>query len=77
CVSAEHSTYFTAFNSFANFSPTSNVIGRCLIFANFRCRKDRHEDQSEFRPAGTVSSCSDVLSPAPTAILFINLNNYI
>lgn len=34
-VNAEHSTYLTAFNSFANFSPCSNVIGFCLFFANF------------------------------------------
>jgi hypothetical protein len=34
-VNAEHSTYLTAFNSFANFSPCSNVIGFCLFFASF------------------------------------------
>lgn len=35
CVKAEHSTYLTAFNSLANFSPCSNVTGFCLFFANF------------------------------------------
>lgn len=35
CVSAEHSTYLTAFNSLANFSPCSIVMGFCLFFANF------------------------------------------
>lgn len=25
CVNAEHSTYLTAFNSFANFSPEKNI----------------------------------------------------
>lgn len=35
CVNAEHSTYLTAFNSFANFSPCSIDIGFCLFFANF------------------------------------------
>lgn len=34
-VNAEHSTYLTAFNSFASFSPCSNVIGFCLFFASF------------------------------------------
>lgn len=34
-VKAEHSTYLTAFNSFANFSPCSYVMGFCLFFANF------------------------------------------
>ena len=29
CVIAEHSTYFTAFVSFASFSPCSCVIGFC------------------------------------------------
>ncbi len=32
---AEHSTYLTAFNSRANFSPWSIVITRCLFLANF------------------------------------------
>lgn len=35
CVSAEHSTYLTAFNSFASFSPCSEVIGFCLFLASF------------------------------------------
>ena len=35
CVKAEHSTYFTARNSRANFSPFSNVIGFCRAFASF------------------------------------------
>lgn len=35
CVRAEHSTYLTAFNSFASFSPCSEVIGFCLFLANF------------------------------------------
>lgn len=35
CVNAEHSTYLTAFNSLANFSPASGVIGFCLFFDNF------------------------------------------
>lgn len=35
CVNAEHSTYLTAFSSFASFSPCSNVIGFCLFLANF------------------------------------------
>uniref|UniRef100_A0A915KNS5 Uncharacterized protein n=1 Tax=Romanomermis culicivorax TaxID=13658 RepID=A0A915KNS5_ROMCU len=34
-VNALHSTYLTAFNSRANFSPCSNVIGFCLFLANF------------------------------------------
>ena len=34
-VNAEHSTYLTALNSFANFSPISWVRGFCLFFANF------------------------------------------
>jgi hypothetical protein len=34
CVKAEHSTYFTAPNSLANFSPTSKVIAFCLFLAN-------------------------------------------
>lgn len=34
-MSAEHSTYLTAFNSFANFSPCSTEIGFCLFLANF------------------------------------------
>jgi len=35
CVNAEHSTYLTAFSSFASFSPCSNVIGFCLFLASF------------------------------------------
>lgn len=35
CVSAEHSTYFTALSSFASFSPCSNDIDFCLFLANF------------------------------------------
>lgn len=35
CVSAEHSTYFTALSSLANFSPCSKDIGFCLFLANF------------------------------------------
>ena len=35
CVKAEHSTYLTAFVSFANLSPCSLVIGFCLFLANF------------------------------------------
>lgn len=35
CVNAEHSTYLTAFNSLASFSPCSTEIGFCLFFANF------------------------------------------
>ena len=34
-VSAEHSTYLTAFRSRASFSAVSGVIGFCLFFANF------------------------------------------
>ena len=35
CVSAEHSTYLTAFSSLASFSPASWVIGFCLFFDSF------------------------------------------
>lgn len=35
CVRAEHSTYLTAFNSLANFSPCSIDIGFCLFLASF------------------------------------------
>ena len=34
CVSAEHSTYLTALNSLASFSPASLESGFCLFFAN-------------------------------------------
>lgn len=35
CVSAEHSTYLTAFRSRASFSAVSGVIGFCLFLASF------------------------------------------
>lgn len=35
CVSAEHSTYLTAFNSLASFSPCSIEMGFCLFLASF------------------------------------------
>ena len=35
CVNAEHSTYLTALNSLASFSPTSMVRGFCLFLASF------------------------------------------
>lgn len=35
CVSAEHSTYLTAFNSLWSFSPCSRLIGFCLFLASF------------------------------------------
>ena len=34
CVRAEHSTYLTARNSFASFSPASKLRGFCLFFAS-------------------------------------------
>ena len=36
CVRAEHSTYFTALNSFARRSPISRLSGFCLFFAESR-----------------------------------------
>ena len=35
CVSAEHSTYFTALSSRANFSAASTVIGFCFTLESF------------------------------------------
>lgn len=35
CVSAEHSTYLTAFSSLASFSPCSTDMGFCLFLASF------------------------------------------
>ena len=35
CVSAEHSTYFTALNSRASLSAASTVIGFCFTFESF------------------------------------------
>ena len=35
CVSAEHSTYLTAFRSWASYSAVSGVIGFCLFLASF------------------------------------------
>lgn len=35
CVSAEHSTYFTALRSLASFSAVSGVMGFCLFLASF------------------------------------------
>jgi len=47
CVRAEHSTYLTAFNSLANFSPCSIVIGFCLFLANFSIVPNSEERKYE------------------------------